>query len=151
MITVWVISYNARAGSISSTLQEEMVVEKKDRIKKGEKEGERERQGSLFSGPASRLSIPLSLLCSPQLCAALRNDETQAKNSSLPGSPFAQHCKHFMPAAVAAAALADALQPHSPSQRQHLRVRKLFFTFLMLNNDNETYAGWQSSLSLVSF
>lgn len=42
MITVWVISYNARAGSISSTLQEEMVAEKKDRIKKGEKEGERE-------------------------------------------------------------------------------------------------------------
>lgn len=43
MITVWVISYNASAGLIISTLQEEMVAEKKDRIKEGEKEGERDR------------------------------------------------------------------------------------------------------------
>lgn len=43
MITVWVISNNARAGSIFSTLQKEMVVERKDRIKEGEKESERDR------------------------------------------------------------------------------------------------------------
>ncbi len=29
-----------------------------------------------------------------------RNDEIRAKNSNLPGSPFAQNCKHLIPETV---------------------------------------------------
>lgn len=29
-------------------------------------------------------------------CTVQRNDEIRAKNSNLPGSPFAQHCKHLI-------------------------------------------------------
>lgn len=33
-------------------------------------------------------------------CTVQRNDEIRAKNSNLPGSPFAQHCKHLIPETI---------------------------------------------------
>jgi len=37
-------------------------------------------------------------------CTVQRNDEIRAKNSNLPGSPFAQHCKHLISETVLAKA-----------------------------------------------